>query len=328
MKDTKRGFITVATGKYYYWLAENLVMSYRLFSDDGISFGLITDAAGKEYFSRDSRKKLFDEIIVLEKPNYSYMDKMMVYYNTPFEETIFLDADAHIVDNISFLFNRFEENGSEVSLNGSYRDLSVMMSNHFSQKTIDRFGFKRYIAFGGGMYYYKKSPKADHVMKYIFDELIPNYDEYGLTRFLGKIADEPLFSVSLMVHGMNPVDDENPKRGYMYCPYPINGLSWDMDMRICNLFRYGEIFSPLTVHYGTHNTYTKGYVVCSADLKTRYKNGGLLKKWFNRTDAMLTYGYRLATHDYYRTLFWPWVKDHFTKKWINIQYKRIKNLLK
>lgn len=323
MKNLKRGFVTVATGKYYYWLAQNLVTSYRLFSDDGIPFYLITDKEGKEYFSKGWCKKLFDGFVVLEKPNYSYMDKMMVYYNTPFEETIFLDADAHIIDNISFLFDKFEQNGSEVSLNGSYRSLSIMMSNHFSTKTIERFGFTRYIAFNGGMYYYKKSPAADQMMKYIFDVLIPNYDEYGLTRFLGKIADEPLFSVSMMVHGMDPIDDEVTERGYMYCPYPINGYEWNMDTRKCTLYRYGERFSPLIVHYGTHNTYSLEYVLCTADLKTKYKHNGAISKRLNRISAMITYGYRLAKHDYYRTLFWPWVKGHFTKNWLKLQIQRV-----
>lgn len=326
MTDMKKGFVTVATGKYYYWLAENLVMSYRLFSDDGIPFCLITDKAGKDYFSKTWRNKLFDEFIVLDKPHYSYMDKMMVYYNTPFDETIFLDADVHIIDNISFLFDKFEQNGSEVSLNGSYRSLSVMMSNHFEKKTIDRFGFTRYIAFGGGMYYYKKSERANQFMKYIFDELIPNYDEFGLKRFLGRIADEPLFSVSMMIHGMDPIDDENSKRGYMYCPFPIDEYKWNMKDCKCDLCRYGEHFSPLTVHYGTHNTYSKIYVICSADLKTRYRHSGTVRKRFNRMSYLLDYGYRLANHDYYRTLFWPWVKDHFTISWFKLQVKRIKNL--
>lgn len=321
----KKGFVTVATGKYYYWLAENLVMSYRLFSDDGIPFYLITDKPGKEYFSKGWRKKLFDGFVVLEKPHYSYMDKMMVYYNAPFDETIFLDADAHIIDNITFLFDKFEQNGSEISLNGSFRSFSVMMSNHFGQKAVDRFGFTKYIAFNGGLYYFKKSPKADELMKFIFEELVPNYDKYELVRFNGNLADEPLFNVAMMIYGMNPIEDEISDRGYMFCPYPINGFKWDMDKRRSDLFRHGEHYSPFIVHYITQNTYSKQYVICSADLKTRYKHNGTFHKYLNRASYMMDYGYRLANHDYYRTLFWPWVKGHFTLSWFKLQTKRIQN---
>lgn len=41
-----RGFITVATGDYYCWLAQNLAMSYRLFSEQKYPLYVITDKTG------------------------------------------------------------------------------------------------------------------------------------------------------------------------------------------------------------------------------------------------------------------------------------------
>ena len=83
----KRGFVTVATGKYYCWLAESLIMSYRLFSDTKYPMYVITDREGEKRL-----KKLFDGVIVMEKPTYSFLDKIRVYDNTVFEETIETDG--------------------------------------------------------------------------------------------------------------------------------------------------------------------------------------------------------------------------------------------
>ena len=96
----KRGFVTIATGKYYCWLAENLIMSYRLFSDTKYPMYVITDKEGEKRL-----KKLFDGVIVVDDATYGWVDKILVYKNTVFEETIFLDADMHITKDISFLFD-------------------------------------------------------------------------------------------------------------------------------------------------------------------------------------------------------------------------------
>ncbi len=323
-KRLSRGFVTVATGSYYYWLAENLVMSYRLFSRGNIPFYLITDKAGEKRFSKGWRKELFDGLIVLDKPYYSYMDKMMVYQNTVFYETIFLDADVHIVDDIDYLFDVYEKNGSEVSVNGWYKFINEEnRPNHFNQTTMDLFGFDKYIAFGGGLYYYQKGEKADKVLKYIFDELLPNYDKYGLTRFLGRIADEPLFAVSMLLYGMKPVWDS--KRSFMQCPTRINGFTWDFDEKKCSFFWHGEIASPRSVHYGTHNTYTRYYVRYNSLLRCKYRSVPKFLHQIYKASSFIQLGCRMLKKGEYRRGFMIWFKGHFTKDYWRTLGGRIKN---
>jgi hypothetical protein len=47
-----KGFITLAVGDYYCWLAEHLYMSYKLYSNCKYPFYVITDKNGEERFSR------------------------------------------------------------------------------------------------------------------------------------------------------------------------------------------------------------------------------------------------------------------------------------
>ena len=141
--DYKRGFITVATGDYYCWLAENLVMSYKLFSEAKYPMYVMTDKKGEKRL-----KKVFDGVIVLDKPYFSFMDKMMVYQNSPFEETLFIDADSDIVSDISLLFDVFNDNGSEVSCVGAIRKISEKNKPvHFGDKVIRLFGLDSFVAF-------------------------------------------------------------------------------------------------------------------------------------------------------------------------------------
>ena len=89
--NQKRGFVTVATGKFFYRLAKNLAMSYRLFSEQKYPFCVITDKKGAKKL-----KKYFDDVVVCKEPHYSYLDKMSVYELSPYEETVFIDADSSI----------------------------------------------------------------------------------------------------------------------------------------------------------------------------------------------------------------------------------------
>lgn len=46
----------------------------------------------------------FNEIKVIDKPHYSFLDKVLLIINTPYEKTLFLDTDTQIVDDVSELF--------------------------------------------------------------------------------------------------------------------------------------------------------------------------------------------------------------------------------
>lgn len=83
-----RGFVTIATGdEWYYRIAVNLLRSYRLFSAKPLPFAIICDRT----LPCTSE---FDQVILIDRPFRSYLDKLHLPRLIPFDETIFIDADC------------------------------------------------------------------------------------------------------------------------------------------------------------------------------------------------------------------------------------------
>lgn len=316
----KRGFVTVATGEYYCWLAENLAMSYRLFTKNEYPIWVMTDKKGAKRLS-----KFFDGVIVLDKPNNSFLDKIQVYENTVFEETIFLDADMNIVGDIGFLFDSFEENGSDVSCQGEFREISEETRPiHFGQSAVDEFELKKYIAFGGGIYYYKKSEKTKQLINYIYSELIPHYDNYELKYFGNSMADEPLMGLAMLIFGMKPLNP--PIHVMRFAENMMETLSWDMAAQKASFVWWGENVEPLILHYATFNTYTWKYVYYNTILRCRYFE---ISKVFTILQVLIEeikLFFRLVKRKDYRDAFWKWVLSHFTVEHLKYRKNQIKAL--
>lgn len=316
--NQKRGFVTVATGEYYYWLAENLIMSYKLFSENKYPMYVMTDSAGAERLA-----KVFDGVIVLDEPHYSFLDKILVYENTVFEETIFLDADMNIVDDITFLFDEFHTLGSEISCIGTLRTITDdTKPNHFGMKAIERFGLKQYISFGGGIYYFKKSSKAQQSIQFIFDELIPNYGKYELKYFGGdKMADEPLMELAMLQYNMRPLSTTN--HIMRFAENMMDTIKWDMNNRKASfVWRDKEVF-PTILHYATFNTYTKEYVYYNTLLRCKFKKVWNIIIPFYILKEEVRLFFRLAVNPRRRTAFYKWFFGHFTIEYVKLTCRRI-----
>lgn len=320
MFSINRGFITVATGKWYCYLAQNLAISYKMFGNCEYPFYVITDKAGEKKL-----KKYFDGVIVLEKPNYNFLDKIEVYNNSPFEETIFFDADMNIIKDISFIFDEFEKNGSQVSCYGSLKDITdEIRPNHFGNAAIEHFNLTKYIRFGGGIYYYKKSLEADKVFDCIFNDLMPNYDKYDLLHIgayfgndIRRMADEPLLGLAMVVCGMKPMDNVKHLMRY-YRGNMMETLKWDMDRKDCSFNWWGEIVHPYITHYATYNTWTLKYYLLNSELRDRYHK---LPK-FLRYCHLPFVAIHWAIMPRQLKSFFKWVKDHFSKDWVKYTVKK------
>ena len=106
MKETlaKKGFVTIATGDTrYYKLAVNLLRSYRLHTGNPYCFAILCDR-NNEYTA------LFDDVIILDNPTSSYIDKLRLFEYMPYEETIFIDADSLAYGDLNQWFQFFSEN--------------------------------------------------------------------------------------------------------------------------------------------------------------------------------------------------------------------------
>ena len=320
---TSKGFITVAAGKWYCYLAQNLAISYKLFGNCKIPFYAITDAAGEKKL-----KNYFDGVIVSDELNYSFLDKINVYKYSPFDETIFLDADMSIIKDISFLFEEFEKNNSEVSCYGEYIDITEEMRPvHFGDAAIEQFGFTRYIKFGGGIYYLKKSKAADKVFDCIFNDLMPNYDKYQLQRFclpfgnISSMADEPLMEVSMLINGMNPYNGTKHLMRH-YLDNMMKTFKWDFKKRDCSFYWWGETVHPYIAHYATYNTWTLKYNVLSARLRDIYHRIWTPFSWFHV--LLVTVKWIFSPRQLKR--FFHYFLAHFTVKYWKYQISKIKRL--
>ena len=320
--DMKRGFVTVATGSYYCWLAEGLVMSYKLFSQAKYPMYAITDKKGAKRL-----KKVFDGVVVLDEPHYTFLDKMTILQNTPFDETVFIDADAHIVTDISYLFDDFAAVGSAVSCVGGMRRITADDPPiHFGKEAVEHFGIKNYVSFNGGVYYFRKCAEAAACIDLIFGDLIPHYRDYRLKEFRnGQMADEPLYGLAMAVCDMQALESD---KDIMKLLQDYHTLSWDMEKKKCRFIWYGREVSPAILHYGTHNTYTRKYVRYTTRVRCRCRHVPGVFVPFATAWNMIVLLLRHMGRQNDREALGNWFKAHFTKDYI-IRFKnKIKALFK
>lgn len=320
-----KGFITVAAGKWYCYLAQNLAISYRLFGNCNIPFYAITDSNGEK-----ALKNYFDGVIVLDDLHYSFLDKINVYKHSPFDETVFFDADMNIIKDISFIFEGFEKNGSEVSCFGDYVDITDdTRPSHFKDGAINHFGLTRYIDFGGGIYYLKKSEKADRFFDCIFNDLMPNYDTYEMKRFYhpltkkSSMADEPLMGLSMLVNGMKPYRD-TPHLMRHNKDEMMKTFKWDMKSQNCTMLWRGQTVHPYIVHYATYNTWTLRYYIDSAKLRDKYHRIPLPLNCIHIFAVTLKW---VFTPRQVKNFF-VWFAAHFTKKYWKYQFSKVKSFFR
>ena len=319
--EQKRGIVTVATGSYYCWLAQNLAMSYRLFTNNEYPICAITDKKGEKRL-----KKYFDKVIVLDKPNYTFLDKIAVYDNSPYEETIFIDADMDVTQDFSFLFDALAENGSPMSCIASYREITDSnMPEHFGRAAIEHFHLTRYLAFNGGFYYYQKSQKTDEFIRLIYDDLIPNYERYQLKVFReGQKADEPLIGLAMLLCDMKPFSSN---RDIMKLIQEMDTVKWDMKNKKTQLVWYGKQVSPILLHYGTHNTRHKKYVYYNSIVRCKYYHiMPLLPVYLAYREIRLAILHLSRKQD--RQALGSWIRAHFSKKHLIHRKNQLMKLIK
>lgn len=280
-----KGFITLATGKYYCWLAEHLYMSYKLFSRCDYPFYVITDDEGKDRLS-----KTFDGVIVHNGFTRTSVDKICIFTETPFDETIFIDADCSVVNALNYLFDKFEENGSDVSGIAGYRELLIGENGvQFSANTAKKLGFNHdYPNFNGGVYYYKKTTDGKACIDFMINELLPNYHKYELMGRSNKtnMGDEPLVIVSMLKFGFKPIPVES---GIMVIVENANTVKWDMKNHRCSFPWYEYTVSPSIIHWKVGGTETYSFERYDAMVRGRFFQRGSLSIAKTRARCFVKY---------------------------------------
>lgn len=266
-KDMSKGFITQAYGEVYCAMAEHLVQSYRLFGNCEYPFYVITDGVGAQRFKQ---RGVFDGIIVRNDFTRSTVDKMWAFTDTPFDETIFIDADSSIVNDINRVFTLFEENGSAVSAIAGCVDLSRDKGIQFGSVAIKAFNIKKdFPNFNGGVYYYKKSPDGLACVDFMMNELKPNYKKFELMASDDSTGmyDEPLVIVGMLKFGFRPIPQST---NVMYLVHNGKEVKWDMDMGTCGYHYYDTLVHPTIIHWKYGGTETYNYKCKDALLRHKF----------------------------------------------------------
>lgn len=190
----KQGIILLALGQPHYGnYAANLAMSIKYNLPD-MPIALLHDDTAIRHISGDKRIGLFDQLIEVPKEIYQVngenryiRTKNFLYSLTPFEETLFLDADIvlfpNVADSISKLINELSEFDFSVSSRGFY-ELDKLSDNTYSQwvKIEDvkkAYGLKkgRYYGLHSEFFWFKKTAKNDKFFSLV-ESIAADFDSY------------------------------------------------------------------------------------------------------------------------------------------------------
>lgn len=243
----KRGFLTVATGEYFHYLAINMRNSYHYSQSNKYPLAVITDPNGAAIL-----KNYFDDVVVIQENNAGYLNKLRVQELSPYDETIFIDADTLIIRDISDWWEAFGDSGYDVAVWGWDCEItSPRCGKLISQKAAEKYGITRYIGFNGGVYYFKKTEKAARIYARAV-ELLDTYLEDEQHLFNGKMGDEPVMAVALLENGVYGVED--PKKERMFCTPGMRDLKINLLTGKCTFIKYDYRVNPAVMHWGTGDT--------------------------------------------------------------------------
>lgn len=268
-----RGFVTIATGsEKYYKMARNLLRSYRLCCKQQVKFAVITDKPSKW-------TKEFDDVIILEHPTLSWMDKLSLLSNCPYDENIFIDADCLIYQDVNFFWDLFSS-GTSFSCFGKSWDIETIDTNSwFTKQAQEYYPIKRLIHLHGIAYYIRKD-KTTAAMQNLCSDIYRNYDKIQFKMFNGKPADEPIYALAMGIMDMVPVN--RAPNYYCFVPY-ANRISTDFFKKQV-VFHYpeeGDIQECCIVHWGNINTRKAQYQFERLKINYLYERKNIFKRLYS-----------------------------------------------
>lgn len=205
------GFVTLAVGdERYYKLAANLLLSHRLNGNSDAPFAIFADR-------KNQYTAMFDQVILLDTPHLSYLDKLEMLQQPPFEHNIFIDADCLIYNDVSLLLQSAGRGG--VYCFG--RALPITSTEGwFLLEDIGE--YKEQICFipsmHGGIIFFSQ----DELTKKIYRLSMKISSEYSSYRFkyFDKPADEPILALASAVCDCPPVELHAEEIGAAFCFLP------------------------------------------------------------------------------------------------------------
>lgn len=212
----KRGFVTVATGdEKYYQLASNLLLSYRTRGQGKYPFALICDREN-EYTAA------FDHIVLTQDFCRGTVDKLLLRLS-PYEESIFIDADTLLLENVDDLWNVFSDS-DDMSMFGKELPLDSQdgwFTWEGSGKYKDRIEYL--ISMNGGIYYFRNTQLGRKVLETAL-LIMDDYSDIDF-KYFSTPQDEPLVAMSMVLNGCKPCEKEYPMIILPACSYKVT-VDW------------------------------------------------------------------------------------------------------
>lgn len=237
-----RGFVTIATGNpFYYELAINLLMSYKLYTASPYPFAIICDKEN-EYTAQ------FDDVVLLSDAKKNYFDKFELLIRAPYDETIFIDADCLAYGDLNQYWDYFKD--ADPFTAGGYDFPIDSQDGLFWEDSIGDYKGRVHWkpSIHGGLYYIRRGAVCDAIYAE-YQNIMDHYQEY---RWPDNCVDEPVFGLAMAAHGCHSTV-EYPDN-YVY-PWLTVSLSCDIFTGKCTYTTVnGEFVSQgKMIHWSVRN---------------------------------------------------------------------------
>lgn len=261
------GFITVATGnELYYQIALNLLRSYRQFSAEPLPFAILADQ--ENVYTAE-----FDDVILLEHPTRSYLDKLEMFNYLPYDVNIFIDADCLAYDDLNVFFDYFEQ-ADDFSCGGRVLTLDDK-TGWFEYENLGslRSEVDYVVGLHGGIYYMRRTEACRRIFEGA-KRFSKNYADYEFKGKFSTPGDEPLIALSMAVNHMKPIT----------MPAEAMTVFWEHEHDMQLNMTYGkakirsEQQSIRLLHWGTRFCKTPLYQKQVAQLNLLHRGAGPLER--------------------------------------------------
>ena len=245
----KKGFVTIATGNdRYYRMARNLLRSYRQNCNNPVPFAVIADREN-EYTEE------FDDVVILDKPTHTWMDKLRLLDCCPYDENLFIDADCLVYRDINFLWDLYRD-ADDFSCFGKALPLEDK-SGWFTNQAAAFYPIKFCTHLHGMLYFVRKSQTLIR-MKTLCNDIIENYGNVTFKGFNDQLADEPVYALAMAVLDLRPVD-RKPEY-YCFVPFATRFRSNYSNRTVYFTNQTdGTVNGCYVVHWGNRNTLKAQY---------------------------------------------------------------------
>lgn len=290
----KKGFVTIATGNdRYYRMARNLLRSYRQNCKDPMPFAVIADR-------ENAYTAEFDDVVILDQPTHSWMDKMRLLDCCPYDENLFIDADCLVYRDINFFWDLYRD-ADDFSCFGKALPLDDQ-SGWFTNQAAEFYPIKFCTHLHGMLYFLRKSDTLSR-MQTLCNDIIANYKNIVFKGFNDQLADEPVYALAMAVLGLRPVD----RRPEYYCFVPFaTKFRSNFASRVVRFANPtdGNVNGCCIVHWGNRNTLRAQYRFDAGAINDRHKKGIAYQLAYRYGFLLFCYRVKDCTSDLAKKISW------------------------